>query len=91
MTIIKTGRGFNFEKWFHQNKGEYGGDFVEGVLLDSFTVVTKRGVAAFYDTFVNTNESCYTIKFGSFKSGEADKVLADFMDFEDRCERERSE
>lgn len=38
-----------FEKWFSQNQGEYTGDFVEGVLLDSFVIATKRGFAAVYE------------------------------------------
>lgn len=36
-------------RWMHQNKALYTGAYVEGVLIDSFVVETKRGVAAIYE------------------------------------------
>lgn len=53
----------NLAKFMHQNKGEYTGDFVDGVLLDNFIVATKRGYAAFLETYVNPNMSTYTVYF----------------------------
>ena len=32
-------------RWMHQNKAQHTGAYVEGVLVDSFVVETKRGVA----------------------------------------------
>jgi hypothetical protein len=52
-----------FEKWAHQNDVQYTGDFVEGVLLDSFTVFTKHGIAAIYEHVVNSNPSNYYVEF----------------------------
>jgi len=74
----------NFFKWMHQNNADFTGAYVEGVLQDNFTVVTDRGVAAFYEHYVNPNMSDLMVVFGSFKSGEADKVNAEFIDFMNR-------
>lgn len=63
MTAFYIEPGEAFEKWMHQNEAEYTGDYVEGVLLDSFVVQTKRGTAAVYESFVNPNASRYYIEF----------------------------
>lgn len=69
----------NLEKWLHQNVAEYTGDFVEGVLLDSFVVATKRGFAAIYESYVNPNQSRYYIEF---EKGAAQKVWVNWYKFE---------
>lgn len=40
-------------RWMHQNKAQCTGAYVEGVLVDSFVVETKRGVAAIYEHYLN--------------------------------------
>lgn len=51
------------EKWMHQNKAIYTGDFLEGCLLDNFIVSTRRGYAAIYEKYINPNKSGYYIEF----------------------------
>lgn len=52
------------EKWMHQNKAEYTGDFFDGGLLDNFIVYCKNGVAALYEHYCNEWSSCYEVHFG---------------------------
>lgn len=75
----------NLEKWLHQNKADYLGDYFDGVLLDNFTVMTKKGYAAIYENFVNTNQSDYLVEFASFKNSDRifnkwNKVIDDYLD-----------
>ena len=53
----------HYNKWAHQNQVEYTGHCVEGVLLDNFVVITKHGMAAIYEHYVNPNKSNYRIEF----------------------------
>ena len=73
----------NLGMWMHQNKAEYTGAYVEGVLLDSFVVATKRGFAAIYETYVNPWVSCYTIEF---ETGTAQTVWKNWYKFEEEAE-----
>lgn len=50
-------------KWMYQNKAHYMGNFVEGVLQDSFMLSTSRGYAAVYDHFLNPWVSDLRIEF----------------------------
>lgn len=68
------------EKWMHQNKAIYTGDFVEGCLLDNFIVQTKRGHAAIMEHYLNPNSSDYIVYF---QPGCSQKVFADFYRFEE--------
>lgn len=58
-------------KWLQQNRAEYTGDFIPGVLLDSFIVGIRRGYAFIYETYLNGWESDYTIYF---QAGGADDL-----------------
>lgn len=74
----------HFEKWFYQNKGIYSGDFVEGCLLDNFIVLTKRGAAAFYENYINPNQSNYYVEFQPFtETDAAQAVFKKFYEFEE--------
>lgn len=54
----------DFEKWAHQNRAEYTGDYFAGCLLDNFIVTTKNnGLAAVYEKPLNVWSSCYYIEF----------------------------
>lgn len=50
-------------RWMHQNKAQYTGAYVECVLVDSFVVETKRGVAAIYEHALNEWTSNYYVEF----------------------------
>lgn len=58
----------NLEKWIHQNAGEID-EIVEGCLLDNLLIACKRGYAALYEKYVNTNESTYEGYFQPYKDG----------------------
>lgn len=75
------------EKWMYQNKAEYTGDFVEGCLLDNFVVVTKRGFAAVYESYVNSWTSCYYIEF---QTGAAQDIFSRWYKFYDDCNVEEA-
>ena len=77
-----------FEKWFHQNKAEYTGDFVEGSLLDNFVIETKRGFAAIYEKYVNEWTSCYHVVF---QKGAAQDVFKQWYEFEKAAEKQAAE
>lgn len=76
------------DKWLHQNKAEYTGDFVEGVLLDNFVVMTKRGFAAVYEKYLNSNASGYEIHF---ETGTAQNVFKEWYEFESAIEKQAQE
>lgn len=73
------------EKWMHQNRAEYTGDFQEGCLLDNFVVMTKRGFAAVYEHVVNSWTSDYLVEF---EPGPAQRVWRRWYAFEERRERD---
>lgn len=70
----------NTEKWFRQNHAEYTGMFVEGCLLDNFVVMTRRGFAAFYEHYLNPNQSIYYVEF---QARAAQDVLRKWYELED--------
>jgi len=79
----------HFEKWMHQNRASYTGMFVEGCLLDSFVLETRRGYAFIYEHYLNANSSDYMVIFVPYKAAhkpEYDKAFADWYDFEERSE-----
>lgn len=73
----------DFDKWMHQNAGEYVGEFAEGCLLDNFVVMTKRGFAAFYEHYLNEWSSDYYVEF---EPGAAQGVFANWYKFEAEIE-----
>ena len=56
-------------RWMYQNKAQHTGAYVEGVLVDSFVVETKRGVAAIYEHYLNEWTSNYYVEFTDYKNG----------------------
>lgn len=79
----------DFDKWMYQNRGEYTGDFVEGCLLDSFVIATKRGYAFFYENALNSQSSDYAVYFIPYKSGKKhlkayDHLWANWYEFEEK-------
>ena len=75
----------SLEKWLHQNRAVYTGDFLDGCLLDNFVVWTNRGVAAVYEHYLNANSSCYEI---AFQAGDGAAVWEEWRDFENRYREE---
>lgn len=76
-------------KWMHQNKASYTGMFVEGCLLDSFVLETRRGYAFVYEHYLNANSSDYYVEFVPYKNAhmpEYDKAFADWYVFEKKAE-----
>lgn len=71
------------EKWMHQNKAEYTGDYIEGCLLDNFVVATRRGYAAIYANPVTEWTSDYYIEF---QPGAAPDVWRRWYDFANNME-----
>ena len=79
----------DFGQWMKQNQGEYTGEYVEGCLLDSFVVATKRGYAFFYEHFLNTGSSDYEMFFIPYKEAEKhnpnyDVLWSEWFEFEDK-------
>ena len=76
-------------RWMHQNKAQYTGAYVEGVLVDSFVVETKRGIAAIYEHALNEWTSNYYVEFtdykNGFKNGEVDKIWSNWYAFEEKA------
>lgn len=75
----------DLDKWMHQNKASYTGEFVEGCLLDNFVVVTRRGFAAIYEKYLNPNSSCYLVEF---QKGAAQDVMRNWYKFEELATKE---
>lgn len=73
----------DLEKWLHQNKAVYTGDFIEGCLLDNFVVMTKRGFAALYEHCKNEWTSNYLV---TFQPGTAQNVWAAWYIYEEAAE-----
>jgi hypothetical protein len=80
ITCFRLEPGAAFEKWARQNGAEYTGDYVEGCLLDSFVVATRRGYAAFYEHYVNEWTSDYLVEF---QAGAAQTVFSNWYKFEE--------
>ena len=83
----------DLSKWMYQNKAEYTGEYVDGVLLDSFVVSTNRGYAFFYEHFLNEWSSDYAVYFIPYKSGKKhlkayDNLWANWLDFESKANSE---
>ena len=78
VTYITLG-SCQLEQWLKQNNAEYTGDFLPGCLLDNFVVVTARGFAAVYESYLNSCSSQYYIEF---QSGAAQTVWANWYQFE---------
>ncbi len=64
VTYFKFDRYNNdaLSKWLEQNKAELI-DAYDGCLLDNVLYQCKNGVAAFYEQYVNPNESEYVVEF----------------------------
>jgi hypothetical protein len=77
-----------FDEWFHQNKAAYTGDCVEGVLLDNFVIMTKRGFAAVYEKYCNESTSCYHVVF---ETGTAQNMFKQWYEFEEAAEKQAAE
>lgn len=82
ITILEIRTAAGLEKWKHQNRAVYTGDFVEGCLLDNYVVACKRGFAAVYEHYVNPNMSDYRIEF---QPGAAQEIFRRWYDFEERA------
>lgn len=76
----------DLQKWLHQNGADDGClEFVEGCLLDNMIVQTKRGYAAIYESYQNSNSSVYRIEF---QPGDAPDVWDRWENFRDMMEQE---
>lgn len=80
VTCFRLEPGPAFHKWRHQNSAEFTGDYVEGCLLDSFVMSTRRGFAAFYENYVNEWTSDYYVEF---QAGAAQDVFSNWYKFEE--------
>lgn len=83
VTLFELSPGKEFDRWMAQNKAEYTGDYIEGVLLDSFVVATPRGYAAVYEHYLNSWTSDYYIEF---QPGAAQDVFSAWYEFEAAAE-----
>lgn len=63
------------KKWLRQNKVEDFIDCSEGVLLDNLVVQCKRGIAALYEHYVNSNQSDYLVEY---QHGDGAAVLSNW-------------
>lgn len=62
MTGYIIGSCVDFEKWEKQNNASII-DFVEGCLVDSLVYYCKRGIAFFFEHYLNPNSSGYEFLF----------------------------
>lgn len=76
-------RPSKLDMWLHQNRAENTGSCVECRLLDNFTVITKRGVAAIYEHYLNEWTSNYYVEFEPIK-GCSGLVMKNWYEFESR-------
>lgn len=73
-------------KWIHQNNAEGTGDFVEGVLADSFILCCKRGTAAVYEHYVNEGSSDYLVCFAPYSDKKGtNQIYDDFYQYAEDC------
>jgi hypothetical protein len=80
----------DFGKWSEQNKAVFSGAYVEGVLLDSFVMETKRGYAFFYEHYLNSCSSDYAVFFIPYEAGkqhkkEYDSLWSEWFEFEEKA------
>lgn len=80
VTMFELAPGREFDRWMKQNGAEYTGDYIEGVLQDSFVVSTRRGYAAIYEHYLNTWSSDYRVEF---QPGAAQDVFRAWYEFEE--------
>lgn len=59
----------NLDKWLKQNDAEII-DVIEGCLIDSYLISTKRGTAAIMETYVNPWTSKHTLYFSTDSAAE---------------------
>ena len=85
VTRFRLDPGAAFDKWVHQNRAEYTGDYIEGCLLDNFIMCTPRGYAAFYESYLNEWTSDYYVEF---QPGAAQNVFSNWYKFENKMEAE---
>lgn len=83
VTCFYIDPGAAFQKWITQNRGEYTGDYIEGVLQDSFVISTPRGYAAVYEHYLNCWSSDYYVEF---QPGAAEDVWSAWYEFETAAE-----
>lgn len=78
----------HFDKWMHQNKANYIGEFFDGVLLDNFVIETPKGFAFIYESYVNPNQSEYLVKFVRHKEDFSitDRLFSEFIEREEKAE-----
>lgn len=69
MTSYIIESSVNWEKWIAQNNAECI-DCAEGCLLDSVVYSTKRGIAFFFERYLNSWCSGYTFLFFPYKEQE---------------------
>lgn len=85
ITTFQIGIG-GMNKWIHQNDAEYTGDFVEGVLADSFILCCKRGTAAIYEHYLNAWCSNYIVYFVPYSDEKrTNKLYDDFYKYAEDC------
>lgn len=54
----------NLEKFIYQNAGEIV-DCLDGCLLDDLLLYTRRGLVAIFESYVNSNQSDFTVYFST--------------------------
>ena len=84
VTCFRINSGKEFDRWMHQNGGTFSGEWVDGCLIDSFIIATRRGYAAFYEHYVNTWTSDYYVEF---QPGAAQDVFKTWYEFEEAAEQ----
>ncbi len=75
MTTFKIYGEAEMEKWMVQNNAVYTGDFIDGSLLDNFSVWVKRGMAIITECFENYWSSSYLVRWS-----QDDKLIWDLWD-----------
>lgn len=91
VTTFQIGIG-DMNKWIHQNNAEYTGDFVDGVLADSFMLSCKRGTAAVYEHYLNSWSSDYIVLFVPYSDEKrTNQLYDDFYKYVENCEKEAAE
>lgn len=88
MTQLKLKNPADLDKWISQNNGIIEFEF-PGSLLDNYLISCKRGVAAVWETYRNSNASDFMILFAPYTEKEyADKIHEEFMEKFDEYEKE---
>ena len=77
----------DLQKWLYQNGVTDDGclEYVGGCLLDNMIVQTKRGFAAIYEKYQNTNSSVHKVEF---QPGDAPDVWKNWEKFREMMEQE---